>query len=87
MIIRSRGRCEVTGIPFTYERLGKGPNAKAPWGMSIDRIDSRQGYTVQNCRLVCTAVNLAMNEWGEDGLARIARFYRQRLKIRDVPEV
>ena len=49
--------------------------------MSLDRIDSSKGYTVENCRLVCTAVNLAMNEWGEDVLERIALYYRRKRGI------
>ncbi len=75
MLLRSKGRCEVTGIPFAYDR---GDAKKRPWSPSIDRIDSRLGYSADNCRLVCTAVNIAMNEWGEDVIARIARFYKRR---------
>jgi hypothetical protein len=67
---RAGGRCEVTGIRF---RLTKIPNkVKRPWAPSVDRRDSVGEYTTDNCRLVCTAVNLAMNEWGEETLLRIS---------------
>ena len=74
LIARAGRCCEVTGIPFSYDRVGPSSRSRSPWGMSLDRIDSSKGYTVENCRLVCTAVNLAMNEWGEDVLERIALY-------------
>jgi prophage regulatory protein len=68
LINAANGRCAVTGIPFETT-TGGGRN---PWGASLDRIDSSLGYTFANCRIVCTSVNLAMNEWGVDVLSRIA---------------
>lgn len=71
MYNRSGGRCEVSGIPFNRHKL---PGwSKRPWYVSIDRVDSKQGYVLANCRLVCTAVNVAMGEWGLETLGRIAR--------------
>lgn len=63
-------KCAVTGIPFTGERIGL--SSRRPFAPSVDRIDSTKGYTVDNCRLVCYAVNLAMGEWGDDVVRRIA---------------
>lgn len=51
-----------------YRVVSKGRRPLAP---SIDRIDSSLGYTRQNCRIVCAAVNYAMNVWGEDVLWRL----------------
>lgn len=34
-------------------------------------IGTRRGYTPDNIRLVCVAVNYALNAWGEDVLHRI----------------
>jgi hypothetical protein len=67
---RAAGRCELTGIEFTINREFKG--SKAMWGPSIDRKVSRLPYEFNNCRLVCTAVNLALNEFGLETLQRIA---------------
>ena len=66
-------RCEVTGIPFDHaQREGW---SRRPYAASIDRIDNNEGYTPINVRLVCAAVNLAMNEWGDEVFDRIAREY------------
>jgi hypothetical protein len=66
------GRCAVTGIRFSLEEY---PHAlvKHPFAPSLDRMDSRVGYTASNVRLVCVAVNFGMNEWGEDVFMRLAR--------------
>lgn len=67
------GRCAVTCLRFSWERVGVA--VRRPWVPSIDRIDCAQGYTTENVRLVCCAVNLALNEWGESVFAMIARAY------------
>jgi len=60
---RSGGNCEVTGIRFN--RFKPANNGTRPWFPSLDRIDSSKGYAVDNCRMVCVAVNIAMGQWGE----------------------
>jgi hypothetical protein len=69
---RQGGRCAVTGIRFSLEEY---PHAlvKHPFAPSLDRMDSKVGYTVSNVRLVCVAVNFGMNQWGEDVFMRLAR--------------
>ena len=71
LVARADGRCVVTGIPFDFEKH-RG-SRRRPFAPSIDRERSTLGYRRDNCRLVCIAVNLAMNEWGLDPLLRIAR--------------
>lgn len=67
----SGGRCAITHARFSMKpEKGK---FKRPWAPSIDRIDVTKGYEFTNCRLVCTAVNLAMNEWGEKVLFELVR--------------
>lgn len=64
------GRCELTGIPLRMQ----GPdilNQRRPDALSIDRIDSSKGYTIGNVRIVCLAINLALGNWGEEGLRPI----------------
>lgn len=68
---RCQGRCEVTGIPFEYEKSGV-KHERRPYAPSLDRIESSKGYIVDNVRVVCVAVNLAMNQWGEKVLLNIA---------------
>ncbi len=68
-MLRTMGRCEVSGLKFTSEQ----PTEKAarPYFHSIDRIDSRQGYTPDNIRIVCFAVNMAMSNWGDTVFSEI----------------
>lgn len=68
LLLRSGGRCEVTGLKFhTVEHAKRHPLAP-----SIDRIDSSVGYIRGNCRVVCYAANVAMNHWGEEMFGQIA---------------
>ena len=66
------GRCAVSGLPFSLDTFGDAL-VKHPFAPSIDRIESRKGYTLKNSRLVCTAANLAMNQWGEEVLRRVSK--------------
>ena len=66
-------RCAVTRTPFSLEFVGK----HRPYAPSIDRIDNARGYTRDNCRIVCSAVNIAMNVWGVEVLRRIAQHMRK----------
>jgi hypothetical protein len=68
---RCGGRCEVSGIPFSLERADK-KFARRPWAPSLDQIRAGHGYKMDNVRVVCIAVNYAMNQWGEDVLYRIS---------------
>lgn len=61
--IRSGGRCELTGVPFSLDNP-TGSNV-APFRPSLDRIDSSLPYSYQNCRLIIVAANLALRDWGD----------------------
>lgn len=62
---RAGGRCEVTGVQFSDVSWGA---YRRPFMPSLDRNDGREGYTFDNCRIVCVAANFAMGEWGEEVL-------------------
>ncbi len=68
---RSGGQCEVSQIPFDFSSSPE-KGYRRPYYPSIDRKDARRGYNKDNCRLVCVAVNYAMNIWGEHVLRAIA---------------
>lgn len=73
VLLSSNGRCAVTGIPFsTAAMAGK---KFRPLMHSIDRIDSATGYTLENVRMVCAGVNVAMMHWGEDMFGQFAVGY------------
>ena len=46
---------------------------KHPFAPSLDRISSQGGYTADNVRLVCIAVNFGMGQWGEELYLTFAR--------------
>lgn len=71
LITESNNRCCLTDIQFDIVPP-RARHQRRPYAASIDRIDCNIGYTDTNCRLVCVAVNLAMNLWGEDVLWQIA---------------
>jgi len=70
LLERAGGCCELTGISFSFEVHD--PSAKRPWAPSLDRIDSSGPYQYENCRIVCAAVNIALSNFGDDILRRIA---------------
>lgn len=72
LLQRSEGRCELTGIYFDLTEAG---GNRRPWHPSLDRIDSKGGYSLDNCRIISVAANLAMNEWGEGALKALAHGY------------
>ena len=69
---RQDGRCAISGLPFSLTRF-EGVLAKHPFAPSLDRISSRGGYTADNVRLVCIAVNFGMGQWGEELYLTFAR--------------
>ena len=66
------GRCALSGLRFDLRQIGSG-KARRPFAPSLDRIDSIGGYTRDNVRLVCQAVNFALNAFGEDVFRQIAK--------------
>ena len=66
------GQCELTGYPFDME-VSRGFNTP-----SLDRIDSSKGYTFDNIRVVCLAINTALGTWGEDRLYELFESWASR---------
>jgi hypothetical protein len=67
-----KGRCAVSGFEFNLERFQEAL-VKHPYAPSIDRKLSNLGYTRDNVRLVCVAVNFGMGQWGEEVFITLAR--------------
>ncbi|WP_315731719.1 MULTISPECIES: hypothetical protein [unclassified Bradyrhizobium] len=64
-------KCAVSGIAFSKTTV---PGRwRDPWAPSLDRIENRHGYSIDNVRVVCLIANTAMNSWGYDTLLRLAR--------------
>lgn len=71
LVAKSGGRCTLTGIAFEFESAGH--RVKRPFAPSLDRLDSQGAYRIGNVRLVCVAVNLALNQWGDSVLMKMAK--------------
>jgi hypothetical protein len=69
---RQQGNCAISGLPFSLTRFD-GVLVKHPFAPSLDRISSQGGYTADNVRLVCIAVNFGMGQWGEELYLTFAR--------------
>jgi len=67
----SKGFCEVTGIPFSYEKPVDSFNNK--YSPSIDRIDSKIGYIKSNTRIVIWQYNLMKGEISDNELLEICK--------------
>lgn len=73
--LNQNGSCLLTGIPFdlisNLNRIGR----YNPFAPSLDRIDPGKGYTKNNTRIVCNAINIALNNWGDDFFAQLAKAF------------
>ena len=65
------GRCAVSGLRFNMARFPQAP-VKHPYGPSLDKVDAFRGYVRGNVRLVCTAVNFGLGQWGDEVFRAIA---------------
>lgn len=72
-LVSCRDRCEVSGIPFDYGPKKNAAWRRRPFAPSLDRVSNCHGYELENLRLVCTAVNIGINEWGLETFAEICR--------------
>jgi len=59
------GKCEATGIKFG--------ETGTPWVASLDRKDSKRGYTKDNCWVVCWAFNRAKGKHSNHHLVKLAK--------------
>lgn len=63
-------RCALSNVPFDLIPHGHG-RAPRPFAPSIDRIDSKHGYTEGNVRIVCWAANCLLGTWGDEPALRV----------------
>lgn len=68
----ARGKCEVTGLPFSTE-LGKGKGNSHPFSPSLDRIDPSKGYTTENTQIVAWVYNAAKHVSSHEDVMQMAR--------------
>ncbi len=71
---QQNGKCKLTNLDFTFELRSEDKHFM-PFNPSIDKIDSKGGYTKDNIRLVCVIVNLALNQFGEENFKLMCEAY------------
>jgi hypothetical protein len=69
---KANGHCMYSGLPFSLDTYAS--ERRRPFAPSIDRIDAKRGYTLENCRLICTLLNYAFNDWGSEPFLRVAQY-------------
>lgn len=72
-MLLTNGRCQLSGLKFCMDAAPGRSNR--PFMHSIDRINSSEGYTVFNIRIVCAGINIAMMHWGEELFSQLAVGY------------
>lgn len=53
-------KCEATQMELRFDK------GRSPWSPSLDRRDSRKGYTTKNVQVVCFMYNLCKSNFTED---------------------
>lgn len=76
MLAEAQDKCTLTGVAFDYNEKDEDDQwLRRPFSASLDRLDNRRGYELDNVRLVCTCVNIAIGEWGLENFASICRAF------------
>ena len=76
----NNGHCEKTGIKLN---MSSKPFTN-PYYPSIDRVDSKKGYTKDNCKMVCHMYNSAKCEFDEEVFAYWAKHYVKQYEKREM---
>lgn len=77
---RQQGQCVYTKLPLLA-------TANQFNTVSLDRIDSSKGYTVDNVQLICSAVNKMKQDYTEDLFVLLSLLVTQNNKLSDTPDV
>ena len=68
---RQKGKCAYSGMDLSFQKMNK-------YKLSIDRIDSDLGYTIDNIHLVCWIINQAKGNMSDyDFLRSIHKIYEK----------
>lgn len=69
-----RGVCEITGVKFDLSPNEK-KHARRANSPSVDQKLAGVGYTPENCRMICLALNTAFGMWGEEAFKPLAELW------------
>ncbi|RZD49570.1 MAG: hypothetical protein CXT65_05205 [Methanobacteriota archaeon] len=73
------GTCEASGVPFDLQSKSGQLSPRTP---TIDRIIPELGYTKENCRIICMALNTLFGTWGEGAAIEIILPYLTKRGIK-----
>ena len=67
---KQNGLCALTGIPMQLVQAKRETRSRTlnHYRVSVDRVDSEQGYIKENIRLVCAYVNIMRSDMTDDQL-------------------
>ena len=68
------GKCAFSGITMDKQKFNKRTN---PHTASIDRIDSKKGYTQDNVQFICYSLNLAKNNFTNEEFITFLNLFKQ----------
>lgn len=68
IINKFKGKCEVTGLSFEMNNIGKNYASRHQLTPSIDRIVPNKGYVKSNCRMVIWWFNVAKQTFSDRDL-------------------
>ncbi len=71
-----KGTCEKTNLHFDLRLVGRGK--RSAFTPSIDRIDSKRGYTMDNVQVVCLFYNLMKSNFTEVEVNKAIKALRRR---------
>jgi hypothetical protein len=79
LFVKQDRKCKLTGLPlqFSGQRQRK---AGIPQTASLDRIDSKKGYTLDNVQWVHKDVNLMKKEYSQERFIEICRLVAEHQK-------
>ncbi len=65
--------CPKTNLPLSYSDNGNNYGVRNPLAASIDKIDSKKGYTKDNCQIVCWWYNVSKQDFKEERIIDLCR--------------
>lgn len=65
MMSKLQGKCEVTGMSFKLDTIGKNYATRHSLAPSVDRIEPKLGYIKTNCRMIIWWINCAKQTFSD----------------------
>lgn len=80
VLIGQNFKCAILGINFDFKFSSE--FSFSPYGISIDRIDSKRGYTPDNIQFVCAIVNMAKGQFPQEIFDMMCKLRMEKLNAK-----